>query len=170
MSRAARAAPAPSAPAGSVPAHARIYALANQKGGVGKTTSAVNLAACLAEAGARTLLVDFDPQANATTGLGLRPPRGRSTYELLHGAELSDIVVPHRGHSPGLDLAPAHPDLAAAVGDLRRARCNGADRDAIDAGAGAHRGDRGGVPVRDRRLPALARAADAQRAGGRRPG
>jgi chromosome partitioning protein len=94
----------------------RIYALANQKGGVGKTTTAVNMGACLAEAGARVLLVDFDPQANATTGLGHRPPRGRSTYELLHGAQLGDIVVP--SGIENLDLAPAHPDLAAAAVEL----------------------------------------------------
>ena len=113
----------------------RIYALANQKGGVGKTTSAVNLAACLAEAGARTLLVDFDPQANATTGLGLRPPRGRSTYELLHGAELSDIVVPTG--IPGLDLAPAHPDLAAAAVELPdRARPRRGARPGASRGSG----------------------------------
>jgi chromosome partitioning protein len=94
----------------------RIYALANQKGGVGKTTTAVNMGACLAEAGARVLIVDFDPQANATTGLGHRPPRGRSTYELLHGARLEDIVVP--SGIDNLDLAPAHPDLAAAAVEL----------------------------------------------------
>ncbi len=70
----------------------RIYALANQKGGVGKTTTAVNVAACLAEAGARVLLVDLDPQANATTGLGHRPVRGRSTYEVLHDSSRSQIA------------------------------------------------------------------------------
>ncbi len=94
----------------------RIYALANQKGGVGKTTTAVNVAACLAEAGARVLLVDFDPQANATTGLGHRPVRGRSTYEVLHGVPIADIVIP--SGIPNLDLAPAHPDLAAAAVEL----------------------------------------------------
>ena len=94
----------------------RIYALANQKGGVGKTTTAVNVAACLAEAGARVLLVDLDPQANATTGLGHRPVRGRSTYEVLHGVPIADVVIP--SGVPNLDLAPSHPDLAAAAVEL----------------------------------------------------
>jgi chromosome partitioning protein len=96
---------------------ARIYALANQKGGVGKTTTAINIAACLAEAGTRVLLVDFDPQANASSGLGLRPGSTRlSTYDLLHGASLSDVVV--ETAVPNLSLAPAHPDLAAAAVEL----------------------------------------------------
>ncbi|MGH3034837.1 MAG: ParA family protein, partial [Gaiellaceae bacterium] len=68
-----------------------VLALANQKGGVGKTTTAVNLAACLAEAGAPTLVVDLDPQANATSGLGERP-HGGSIYDLLDGAPLEDVV------------------------------------------------------------------------------
>jgi chromosome partitioning protein len=96
---------------------ARIYALANQKGGVGKTTTAINIAACLAEAGTRVLLVDFDPQANASSGLGLRPGSTRlSTYDLLHGAALSDVIV--ETAVPNLSLAPAHPDLAAAAVEL----------------------------------------------------
>jgi chromosome partitioning protein len=94
----------------------RIYALANQKGGVGKTTTVINVAACLAEGGARVLLVDFDPQANATTGLGHRPSRSRSTYQLLHGATFDEITIPTS--VPNLDLAPAHPDLAAAAVEL----------------------------------------------------
>ena len=113
----------------------RIYALANQKGGVGKTTTAINVAACIAEAGARVLLVDFDPQANATTGLGLRPPRGRSTYDLLHGAAMRDIIV--ETSTPGLALAPAHPDLAAAAVELPDRE----DRDRILGAALAEVGD-----------------------------
>ena len=77
----------------------RIYALANQKGGVGKTTTAVNLAACLAEAGERALVIDLDPQANATSGLGMRA-NGTSSYDLLDGAPLAELVKPDRVREP----------------------------------------------------------------------
>jgi len=91
----------------------RVYALANQKGGVGKTTTAINMAACVADAGTPTLLVDLDPQANATTGLGYRPSElAASTYDLLHGRALDDVVF--ETSIPNLHLAPSHPDLAAA--------------------------------------------------------
>ena len=95
-----------------VPAGAsRVVAIANQKGGVGKTTTAVNLAACLAEAGERCLIVDLDPQANATSGLGLRA-NGHSTLDLLDGAPLSELAL--RSPLGNLDLVPAKPELAAA--------------------------------------------------------
>ena len=90
----------------------RIYALANQKGGVGKTTTAINVAACLAESGVRVLLVDFDPQANATTGLGLRA-NGVSTHDLLDGAPLRELAKPTA--FPNLDVVPSKPELAAAA-------------------------------------------------------
>src|ERR671937_968912 len=94
---------------------ARIYALANQKGGVGKTTTAINLAACLAEAGEPALVVDLDPQANATSGLGERA-NGTSTYDLLDGAPLEQLAKPTR--FPNLDLVPARPELAGATVEL----------------------------------------------------
>jgi chromosome partitioning protein len=95
----------------------RIYALANQKGGVGKTTTAINLAACLAEAGERTLVVDLDPQANATSGLGERA-NGSSSYDLLDGAPLTELTRSTR--FANLDLVPSRPELAGAVIELAR--------------------------------------------------
>ena len=94
---------------------ATIYAVANQKGGVGKTTTAVNLAACLAEAGERALIVDLDPQANATSGLGARA-NGTSTYDLLDGAPLAGLAK--ETALPGLHLGPARPELAGAAVEL----------------------------------------------------
>jgi chromosome partitioning protein len=92
-----------------------VYALANQKGGVGKTTTAINLAACLAEAGERALVVDLDPQANATSGLGATA-NGVSTYDLLDGAPLSELAKPTA--FPRLDLVPSKPELAGAAVEL----------------------------------------------------
>ena len=90
----------------------KVFALANQKGGVGKTTTAVNVAACLAEAGASTLVVDLDPQANATSGLG-EQANGTSTYDLLDGAPLDELA--HETAVPNLYLVPSRPELAGAV-------------------------------------------------------
>jgi chromosome partitioning protein len=95
----------------------RIYAVANQKGGVGKTTTAINLAACLAEAGSPSLVIDLDPQANATSGLGERA-NGTSSYDLLDGAPLAELVKHTR--FANLDLVPAKKDLAGAVVELSR--------------------------------------------------
>jgi chromosome partitioning protein len=93
----------------------RVYAFANQKGGVGKTTTAINLAACLAEAGERALVVDLDPQANATSGLGMRA-NGTSSYDLLDGAPLSELAKPTKFEN--LFLVPAKPELAGAAVEL----------------------------------------------------
>jgi len=91
-----------------------IVAVVNQKGGVGKTTTAINLAAAMAEVGHPTLLVDLDPQANSTSGLGLDPARARLTaYHLLSGEAELDRVAQTTG-MPGLTLVPSHIDLAGA--------------------------------------------------------
>jgi chromosome partitioning protein len=98
----------------------RSIALANQKGGVGKTTTAVSLAACLAERGKRTLLVDIDPQSNATSALGLEKLSGGSLYKaLLGGAQLADSIRPS-GYD-NLEIIPSEVDLAVAEVDVARA-------------------------------------------------
>jgi chromosome partitioning protein len=97
---------------------ARIIAIANQKGGVGKTTTAVNLGACLAEAGQRVLVIDLDPQGNASTGLGIdHAARQISLYDVLSGAStLKEAVV--STEIEGLSVVPSTIDLAGAEIEL----------------------------------------------------
>lgn len=101
---------------GSTRAH--IIALANQKGGVGKTTTTINLAAALAEIGKNVLLVDLDPQGNSSTGLGVRPDaRKQTSYDLIvDGADLQDVVI-GTGVS-GVSIIPANADLSSTDLDI----------------------------------------------------
>lgn len=110
---------------------ARIVALSNQKGGVGKTTSAVNLSALLAAHGYRVLLIDIDPQGNATSSLGIEKTDLKTTiYDvLIDGQPASDVILPQV--RPLLDLLPAMPTLAGAEVELVERR----DRERILARA-----------------------------------
>src|SRR5262245_9967654 len=96
----------------------RVIAIANQKGGVGKTTTAINLAASLAAADMRTLLIDLDPQANATSGLGIRKGAvSTSTYHVLvHGQPFQTILKPTELEA--LFLAPASRELVGTTMEL----------------------------------------------------
>ena len=104
---------------------ARVTCVVNQKGGVGKTTTSVNLAACIAAAEKKTLLVDMDPQGNASSGVGVRPgTRERTIYDVIIGqSDMSEVVV--QTDVPFLSVAPATQDLVAAelelVDDPKRA-------------------------------------------------
>ena len=104
---------------------ARVVAMCNQKGGVGKTTTTINLGAALAEFGRRVLLVDFDPQGALSVGLGVNPHElDRTVYNLLmdRGVEAEDILL--KTNTPGMDLLPSNIDLSAAevqlVGEVAR--------------------------------------------------
>jgi chromosome partitioning protein len=104
---------------------ARIIALCNQKGGVGKTTTTINLGAALAEYGRRVLIVDFDPQGAASVGLGVNPHElDKTVYTLLMERDVTLGDVVRTTAVPGLDLVPANIDLSAAevqlVGEVAR--------------------------------------------------
>ncbi len=104
---------------------ARVIALCNQKGGVGKTTSAINLGAALAEVGRRVLLVDFDPQGALSAGLGVQPHQlDRTSYNLLMERDVTIDDVLLKTSVPGIDLLPSNIDLSAAeiqlVGEVAR--------------------------------------------------
>ncbi len=116
----------------------RTLVIANQKGGVGKTTTAINLGTALAAVGQKVLIVDLDPQGNASTGLGLpRSERRLTTYDVITGeTSVGDAIVPTK--IPGMSLIPSTQDLSGAEPELMvQSRRNFRLRDAFDSFAGS---------------------------------
>ncbi len=147
------------------PKRQRVFTIANQKGGVGKTTTAVNLAAALALQGLKVLVIDLDPQGNASTALGIEHRPGTpSSYEVLIGEISVETALQRSPHSERLFCIPATIDLAGAEIELvSMVAREGRLRTAL----GEARALR--LRLRVHRLPAVSRAADDQRAR-RRPG
>lgn len=109
----------PTTAAGTLPHATRVISVANQKGGVGKTTTVINLAACLAELDHRVLVIDLDPQCNATSGLGLPKQRDASLYHALLG-DASTLDLIRRTVVRNVDIIPAELDLAGSEVDIAR--------------------------------------------------
>jgi cellulose biosynthesis protein BcsQ len=126
-----------------------IYAVANQKGGVGKTTTAVNVAACIAEAGYETLLVDIDPQANATVGLGLPEGSEPNVYSVLVGEATTSEALLLSSYEAA--RAASHRTSRAEHGSSAPARLR-------EEPAARRAAPSGALRVHDPRLPPVARA------------
>ena len=147
------------------PRHRRVFSVANQKGGVGKTTTTVNIGVALALAGLHVLVIDLDPQGNASTALGVERTAGTpSVYDVLVGEITAAEAIQTCPDAPRLGCVPATIDLAGAEIELvsmvaRETR--------LKQGAGA---DRHLLRLHLHRLPAVARPADRQRDGGGRRG
>ena len=146
---------------------ARIIAMCNQKGGVGKTTSTINLGAALADYGRRVLLVDFDPQGAASVGLGVNPhDLDRTVYTLLmeRGVTVPDVVLPTA--QPGLDLLPANTtescdtDLRTDIPHLPRISLNEAATPGLQQLERRRHFRLPGAGLRDERTDPIAAAKD----------